>query len=69
MPNMIEEADDVCLDRQPERQHLRATGRTSAHSIGLSSTKMKLSNPRFSSWASDLMLSDLGCQLIRQETR
>ena len=40
--------------------------RTSAHSTGLSSRKMKLSTPRFSSWASERMLSDLDCQLIRQ---
>ena len=43
--------------------------RTSAHSTGLSSRKMKLSSPRFSSRASERMFSDFGCQLTRQETR
>ena len=42
---------------------------TSAHSTGLSSRKMKLSSPRFSSRASERMFCDLGCQLTRQETR
>src|SRR5256885_3691963 len=40
-----------------------------SHSTGLSSMKMKLSNPRLSSCASDLMLSDLRFQLMRRATR
>ena len=43
--------------------------RTSAHSTGLSSRKIKLSSPRLSSCASARIFCDLGCQLIRQETR
>ena len=54
---------------QTESAQEIAEARTSAHSTGLSSRKMKLSSPRFSSCASERIFCDLACQLIRQETR